>query len=123
MESQDRDKPRVEDTTKQHLLWTFQEVSMLRKTKTGWGLLYIEGDRRANMTLLALKMKDGDEKPNYTGDPWKVEGKQRNGLPSPEKEHRSADTLISPTETHSGHLPSNYKTLQLSRKTISLCCF
>lgn len=123
MESQDKDKPRVEDTTKQHLLWTFQEVSMLRKTKTGWGLLYIEGDGRANMTLLALKMKDGDEKPNYTGDPWKVGEKQRNGLPSPEKEHRSADTLISPTETHFGHLPSNYKTLQLSRKTISLCCF
>lgn len=96
---------------------------MLRKTKTGWGLLYIEGDGRANMTLLALKMKDGDEKPNYTGDPWKVGEKQRNGLPSPEKEHRSADTLISPTETHFGHLPSNYKTLQLSRKTISLCCF
>lgn len=65
---------------------------MLRK-QNRLGLLYIEGDGRANMTLLALKMKDGDEKPNYTGDPWKVGKSKEMDSPPPEKEHRSAGHL------------------------------
>lgn len=35
------------------------------------------------MTLPALKMKEGDEKPKNTGDPWKVGGGGGKEMDSP----------------------------------------